>query len=836
MKKGWGRAVPWGDARKGSVRTPAAEKVTGGRELEQLQVALQLIPVSQLANLTSVAALFWQWRRSGAPLLAGLLLLVSALLCVGFWLESRHLLRVGWASNERGRMARRVSVWGVALGLGCGLAGLLLFPQADPDGRFLLGVVAIGAMAAGALSLAVVPYASASWLLPYATCSALSLWQVSGTVYRISSVLLLMFVGVVLASVRATAQLFDNLGRARAQIELERGSVGMLLSDFERQASDWMWETDRAGRCTRVPERLARWLGQPGALLQERPLIDLLQVGLAPADEALQLLAEAAAQRWRAALCEPQPFRGIELPLLTPEGLTWWQLGGTPLFDQEGLHSGWRGVAQDITVQRQQAADLHRQASTDALTGLANRHAFQLRLQGLFQGPGSSLQLFILDLDDFKVVNDTHGHGVGDEVLREVGRRLARQVGSGEMLARLGGDEFAVILPAAPAAPAAPGLPEGVNLEGRLSERLEKLLAALRQPCDVEGHRIELRGSIGVAAVPQDAQDLPGLMRAADLALHAVKRSGGDGWRVHDAGLAARHVQQRALRADLALALGRDEFQLVYQPQVCLGDGRVAAFEALLRWVHPQRGPVAPGDFIELAEHSGLIVPLGAWVLMQACRDAMHWLPPPSAAVSAPVVAVNVSAVQMASRDLLSTVEQALRLSGLPPQRLELEVTESAVLRDLPVVRDNLAGLRCLGVRVALDDFGTGHSSLVHLRGLAPDALKIDQSFVQALPTDPVCAEIVRSLLDLARTLGMVSVAEGVETEAQLDRLMALRCDRVQGHHCGRALPAAAVPDYLARTWGEDCSAAVQTGGPIGGGVPKGETVPACQQQARWLS
>ncbi len=829
--------MPWGAARTGSVRTPAAREVTGGRELEQLQVALQLIPVSQLANLTSVAALFWQWRRSGAPLLAGLLLLVSALLCVGFWLESRHLLRVGWASNERGRMARRVSVWGVALGLGCGLAGLLLFPQADPDGRFLLGVVAIGAMAAGALSLAVVPYASASWLLPYATCSALSLWQVSGTVYRISSVLLLMFVGVVLASVRATAQLFDNLGRARAQIELERGSVGMLLSDFERQASDWMWETDRAGRCTRVPERLARWLGQPGAALQERPLIDLLQADLAPADGLLRSQAEAAAQRWRTALREPHSFRGVELPLLTPEGLTWWQLGGTPLFDVEGQHSGWRGVAQDITVQRQQAADLHRQASTDALTGLANRHAFQLRLQGLFQGPGSSLQLFILDLDDFKVINDTHGHGVGDEVLCEVGRRLARQVGPGEMLARLGGDEFAVILPAAPAAP---GLTDGVNLEGRLSERLEMLLAALRQPCDVEGHRIELRGSIGVAAVPQDAQDLPGLMRAADLALHAVKRSGGDGWRLHDAGLAARHVQQRALRADLALALGRDEFQLVYQPQVCLADGRVAAFEALLRWVHPQRGPVAPGDFIELAEHSGLIVPLGAWVLMQACRDAMHWLPPPSATASAPVVAVNVSAVQMASRDLLGAVEQALRLSGLPPQRLELEVTESAVLRDLPVVRDNLAGLRCLGVRVALDDFGTGHSSLVHLRGLAPDALKIDQSFVQALPTDPVCVEIVRSLLDLARTLGMVSVAEGVENEAQLDRLMALRCDRVQGHHCGRALPAAAVPDYLARTWGEDRSAAVQTGGPIGspfGGVmPKGETVPAWQQQARWLS
>jgi diguanylate cyclase (GGDEF)-like protein len=637
-------------------------------------------------------------------------------------------------------------------------------------------------------------------------------------------VLLLLFVGVVLASVRATAQLFDSLGRARAQIELERGSVGMLLSDFERQASDWMWETDLAGRCTRVPERLARWLGQPGPVLQERPLIDLLQADLAPADEALQLQAEAAAQRWRAALRESSAFRGIELPLATPEGLTWWQLGGTPLFDDEGHPSGWRGVAQDVTVQRQQAADLRRHAATDALTGLANRHAFQERLQALFQASGRSLQLFILDLDEFKVINDTHGHGVGDEVLREVGRRLAAQVAPGEMLARLGGDEFAVIVPGA-----ADGL-DGACLAGRL----DGLLAALHHPCDVEGHRIELRGSIGVAAAPQDADDLPGLMRAADLALHAVKRGGGDGWRVHDAGLAARHAQRRALRADLALALGRDEFHLVYQPQVCLGDGRVSAFEALLRWVHPQRGPVAPVDFIDLAEDSGLIVPLGAWVLTQACRDAMNWLPPPSAGACAPLVAVNVSAVQMASRDLLDTVEQALRASGLPPQRLELEVTESAVLRELPAVRDNLAGLRSLGVRVALDDFGTGHSSLVHLRGLAPDALKIDQSFIQALPADPVCAEIVRSLLELARTLGMISVAEGVETEAQLERLMALRCDRVQGHYCGRALPAAAVPDYLERTWFEDRNAA----GPArrATSLVQPNVATAQQQQARWLS
>jgi diguanylate cyclase (GGDEF)-like protein len=827
MKNGWGRAALRGDARGRRGTVPTAGDAPVGRELEQLQVALRLVPVSQLANLASVAALSWQWQRSGAPASIGLLLLVAGLLCVGLWLESRRLLRVGWASTERGRVARRVSAWGVALGLGCGLAGLLLFPQADPDGRFLLGVVAIGAMAAGALSLAVVPYASASWLLPYAGCSALALWQASGPVYRIGSVLLLLFVGVVLASVRATAQLFDSLGRARAQIELERGSVGMLLSDFERQASDWMWETDLAGRCTRVPERLARWLGQPGAVLQERLLIDLLQAGLAPTDAALQLQAEAAALRWRTALREPCSFRGIELPLRTPEGLTWWQLGGTPLFDGDGQHCGWRGVAQDVTVQRQQAADLRRHAATDALTGLANRHAFQLRLQGLFQA-GASLQLFILDLDEFKVINDTHGHGVGDEVLREVGRRLAAQVAPGEMLARLGGDEFAVIVAGVTGVP---GMADGVNLAGRL----EGLLAALRQPCEVEGHRIELRGSIGVAAAPRDADDLPGLMRAADLALHAVKRTGGDGWRVHDASLAARHVQRRMLRADLALALGRDEFHLVYQPQVCLSDGSVAAFEALLRWVHPQRGPVAPVDFIELAEGSGLIVPLGAWVLMQACRDAVNWVPPPSAGACAPLVAVNVSAVQMASRDLLDTVEQALRVSGLPPQRLELEVTESAVLRELPAVRDNLAGLRSMGVRLALDDFGTGHSSLVHLRGLAPDALKIDQSFVQALPVDPVCAEIVRSLLDLARTLGMGSVAEGVETEAQLDRLMALRCDRVQGHYCGRALPAAAVPDYLERIWRQDRSAAAPTCRPSGL-VQSNVKLAPTQQQPRWLS
>jgi EAL domain-containing protein (putative c-di-GMP-specific phosphodiesterase class I) len=260
--------------------------------------------------------------------------------------------------------------------------------------------------------------------------------------------------------------------------------------------------------------------------------------------------------------------------------------------------------------------------------------------------------------------------------------------------------------------------------------------------------------------------------------------------------LAERHARHRAVQADLAVALETGAFELFYQPLVEVADGRVSGFEALLRWNHPSCGRILPGDFIGAAEESGLIVPLGAWVLQQACAQAARW---PLDGLGGPRLSVNLSAVQLATPGLVAQVQRSLEQSGLAAQRLDLEVTETALLRDLPASREVLAQLRALGVRVVLDDFGTGHSSLAYLRELAADGLKIDRSFVHAAQVDVVSAEIVRTLLALARTLGLQAVAEGVETQAQFDQMAELGCERVQGFHLGRPMPAEAVVNFVAR-------------------------------------
>jgi diguanylate cyclase (GGDEF)-like protein len=464
-------------------------------------------------------------------------------------------------------------------------------------------------------------------------------------------------------------------------------------------------------------------------------------------------------------------------------------------------------VAQDVTAERRQTEQLQWQARTDALTGLANRRAFQARLhrveaarpvldaqtdtlpapvEGLADPAAAQppLCLLLLDLDGFKAVNDSLGHLMGDQLLQEVADRLSVCVREGELLARLGGDEFGLILP-------------GALLEQEAEARGHELLQMLRQPCQIQGHRIELRASIGLARLPEDAQDGAGLMQAADVALYSAKNAGRNRVQVFNLQLAERHARHRAVQADLAVALETGAFELFYQPLVEVNDGRVCGFEALLRWNHPSCGRILPGDFIGAAEESGLIVPLGAWVLQQACAQAARW---PLDGLGGPRLSVNLSAVQLATPGLVAQVQHSLEQSGLAPERLDLEVTETALLHDLSASQTVLAQLRGLGVRVVLDDFGTGHSSLSYLRELAVDGLKIDRSFVHAAQQDSVSAEIVRSLLSLAHNLGLQVVAEGVENQAQFEQMAQLGCEQVQGFHLGPPMPAEAVANHVRRS------------------------------------
>jgi diguanylate cyclase (GGDEF)-like protein len=752
----------------------------------QMQVALRFVPLAQFVYLVSVWLVAWRCRTLPVSnevfALTGALTLTS----LGWRWYTRRLLRQGPQAGGS-TASRRWSMLLIAALAGCFAAlTAMAFPVAGHDLRFMLGMVSVGSMAGGALMLAVVPSLSMTWLGVFTVGSGVALWRADGALYQLTGLFLLLYALLLVATVHVFAGVFVRLQAARAQVQRERSAVTLLLRDFEAQASDWLWDCDLEGCITRAPERLAHLLGCEVGDLQGRVLPDLLGHDLPPpTDVAAREAARAGAGGLRRALRQSQPFRGIKLPLRTRHGLSWWSLGGTPLFDAEGRHIGWRGVAQDVTVERAQAAALRRHAATDALTGLANRHHFQQRFaEALAQvgaGPASA-SLMLIDLDNFKAVNDSLGHGIGDLLLREVGQRLSTGLGEGELLARLGGDEFALLVP----------LQLGVDEAGR---RSEALLGVLRQPCTLDGHRIEIRACIGVAAAPRDAADGQGLLRAADDALYAAKRAGRDAARVHDASMALQHASRRALLADLAGAVERQEFRLVYQPLIDPVEGRLHGFEALLRWQHPERGEILPGEFVQLAEESGLIVPLGAWVLDRACRDAMAW---PEVAGQQVTIAVNLSAVQLGSRDLLGLTRRALADSGLPPRRLVLEVTESSVLRDVQVSRAALQALRELGVWLALDDFGTGHSSLAYLRQFPLDALKIDRSFMHAAAHDPASAAIVRTILALARTLGLSTVAEGIETPAQLQLAVQLGCDLVQGYHCGKPMDLPTLQAWLA--------------------------------------
>ena len=443
------------------------------------------------------------------------------------------------------------------------------------------------------------------------------------------------------------------------------------------------------------------------------------------------------------------------------------------------IYHGLRRQALQTERQRTEYLAFH-----DALTGLPNRvRALAMLQQTLAAAPEPAAAVLLLDLDRFKQINDTYGHAQGDRLLCSVAERLSTGLGQQGTACRLSGDEFMAILPRVATAD------QALQQALRLSE-------AMNLPFDLDGVQIRACCSIGVALGPVHGQDAEMLMRHADMALYEAKRADEGHVRLYDARMDLRFVEQARLRQALPEALGRGECWLAYQPQQDLRSGRTVAFEALLRWQRPDMGLTPPDAFIPVAEDSGLIVPIGAWVLEQACRQASTWPGGQS-------VAVNVSAVQLHSGLLVQQVQHALEASGLAPARLELELTESALIDGAEKVRPTLERLRALGVRLAIDDFGTGYSSLSYLQRLPIDRLKIDRSFVMALTT-PEAADrsLAAAVVRIARTLEMDTVAEGVESLDLLPQLRALGCDMVQGYAIARPMPADALLDWLRQTRG----------------------------------
>jgi diguanylate cyclase (GGDEF)-like protein/PAS domain S-box-containing protein len=440
---------------------------------------------------------------------------------------------------------------------------------------------------------------------------------------------------------------------------------------------------------------------------------------------------------------------------------------------------GFVATFEDITNRLRAEAKIKHLAHYDALTDLPNRGTFYERMASVLGHlrRSETIAVLSLDLDRFKNVNDMLGHPIGDRVLQTVAERMRSCVRSEDIVARLGGDEFAVMqIPSR----------EGPDA-GALAARLIEVVGA---PYDLDGHQVSVGVSVGVAMAPADGKHPDGLMKNADLALYRAKADGGGVYRYFEAEMDARMQARRLLELDLRKAIVNNEFELYYQPIINVRTGQITSCEALVRWHHPERGMIAPLDFIPLAEETGTIVPLGEWVLRQACNEAMRW-------PKHVTVAVNLSPAQFKSRNLVQSVADALADSGLAAERLELEITELVLLQESEGAFAILHQFRDLGIKIAMDDFGTGYSSLGYLRSFPFDKIKIDQSFIRDLPAKQDSVAIVRAVVGLSSSLGITTTAEGVETKEQLASLTAEGCIEVQGFLFSQPRPAAEVAHIL---------------------------------------
>jgi diguanylate cyclase (GGDEF)-like protein/PAS domain S-box-containing protein len=545
--------------------------------------------------------------------------------------------------------------------------------------------------------------------------------------------------------------------------------------DFVECASDWFWETDRDLCYSYLSERYQDATGLPPESRLGHRRGDFRLAG--PDDgDWLSHLADLEARR---------PFRDFAFAFLDAGGARRVaKVSGRPVFDDNGAFSGYRGVGRDITAEVEAEKQIRFLAQHDPLTGLPNRSLLKDRLNQVVataRRMRRKLAVHCIDLDDFKIVNDTLGHAAGDALLRETARRMRENCREMDTVARLGGDEFTVVQAETHAWEDAQTL-------------ARRLIQVLSEPIEICGEQIYCGASIGISLFPDDGTEADELLRRADLALYKAKAGGRNNFCFFLPSMNDEVRERRAIEDDLREAMKRNGLQLHYQPQIDLSTGRLIGLEALLRWQHPTRGLVPPSTFVPIAERSGLILKIDRWVLREACAQAKRWL---DEGLNAGRVAVNLSALQLARPDLVDQLAATLAETQLAPDQLEIEITESVLLTDTDAVAQTLAAVHRMGVRLAVDDFGTGYSSLTYLRRFPVQKVKIDQSFVRNLNTDADNASIARAIISLGHSLGLQVVAEGVETREQINYLRNAGCDQAQGYFIAKPMSAAACGTFL---------------------------------------
>ena len=561
----------------------------------------------------------------------------------------------------------------------------------------------------------------------------------------------------------------------RKQAEAQLRASEQRFRDLSELSSDWFWEQGPDLRFNRfAPGR------RDAGGHSEDELIGYLRWDL-------PFIADRADPKWdehRRTLEARESFTDFVFAVTSSVGPRWVSISGKPLFDDRGKFLGYRGTGKDITERRSTEERIRYLAQHDELTGLANRATLQTALaRSIEQARRRDRRVAVLfvDLDRFKIINDTLGHDAGDALLKTVATRLRESLRASDVIARQGGDEFVVLV-------------EEFGSEADLAGVARKILEAFAQSLHLGGQEFTLTASIGIGTYPDDGRDVQALLKAADIAMYRAKEAGKNNFQFYSPQMNSHSFERLALEAALKRALERGELRLHYQPKLELASGRITGLEALIRWEHPDMGLVSPLRFIPIAEETGLIAPIGAWVLGEACRQAKAW---ETAGLGSFGIAVNVSGRQFVQGALLEEVLAALNSTGLEPRLLELELTESTVMQNPERAAGVLSELAQLGVSLAIDDFGTGYSSLAYLKRFPVSTLKIDRSFIMDLPDDPDDAAITRAVIALARSLKLTVVAEGVETPRQLDFLAIHGCDLAQGFFVAKPMAADAFERFV---------------------------------------
>lgn len=739
------RAVPSGSRGWGRVRAA---------QLVEMSRAMVIAGWGQTINALIVVYLLID--RAPPLHLAGWL--ISLALLMHFFARAKTKLASRPIHSLPRRSIDRAAYHSVFFAIVWGFPARFFFEFANHGQQLALCVITATMMAGAAFIFSPIPAAAAAYVLIMGVAATRMLMTADNWVITLIGPL---YTGAMLMMVVMNGRAFIQRKCLDLALDERSETVSLLLREYESSDADWLWQTNASLGFTNVSARFARAIGHDVAELEGMTILDLLRE--APRSDQSVRRALAAAE---AALSRREPLSELVLPIPVGDGSKCIELSGRPALSKQGRFTGYHGVGSDVTSARQSADRIAHMARHDALTGLPNRLELLDNLgAALDEAKRRSGQCAILlvDLDRFKTINDSLGHVAGDHVLQQVARSFETVISDEMTAGRLGGDEFAIVVP-------------GIKDREEVEQLCLALVSALQGPFLYRDQRLFVGASIGAAIGPGDGESVEELVRNADLALYGAKSGTGNDIRFFDPSLHAHAEERRRIELALHGAIDAGEFTLAYQPLAEARTLDIKSFEALLRWNNAELGQVPPDRFIPIAEETGLLGRIGEWVLRAACKEAACW--PEHIGI-----AVNVSPRQLRDPGFIVTLVSALTQAGLPPERLELEVTETIFLELTDETQKVLDQIRQLGVRLAMDDFGTGYSSLGYLRKAEFDTLKIDQSFVRAMSsTDQESQAIVRAVVALAGSLGLKTVAEGVETEEHLRLVRELGCDKIQGY------------------------------------------------------